>query len=87
MKIRHIHCNNWFLRDTIAAITLYPFIFYNMKHKYVVEDHDEVARHELVHIEQVKREGWFKFYYNYLTLAAKGVSSFENKYEVEARRK
>lgn len=42
--------------------------------------------HELVHVDQIKKEGWFKMVYNYAWyLVLKGYH--DNPYEVEARKK
>lgn len=80
------------MRLTIAAITIYPFIFYNTRHKSFKEDFDVLQRHEMVHINQVNREiekysifGWPKFYLSYLYInVIKGVKYGEGKYEKEA---
>ena len=45
----------------INAIVLYPFILYCDKHP-----NEELKRHEHVHIEQIKRDGFWKFYAHYL---------------------
>lgn len=42
------------------------------------------VRHELVHIEQFRRLGWFKFVVQYLWFSYK-FGYFENPLEVEAR--
>ena len=60
------------------AITLYPFIFYK----------DEPALvywmpHELVHVQQVKRLGWFRFYISYIRWHFK-VGYDANPFELEA---
>lgn len=42
------------------GITLYPFVF-------VKKDVSErVIRHEMIHVYQVRQEGWWKFYLGYL---------------------
>jgi hypothetical protein len=60
MKIKHVH--NSFIAKMIGVdgITLYPFIFY----KGVPSS--TLVSHELVHVEQVKKYGWFGFYISYL---------------------
>lgn len=45
----------------IGAITIYPFIFYLEE-----SPSKSLVRHELIHVEQVRRVGWFKFYLSYL---------------------
>jgi hypothetical protein len=44
----------------VRAITLYPFILYAGK----IEP--RVQFHEYVHVRQIKKLGWFKFYYRYI---------------------
>jgi hypothetical protein len=83
-----VFCKNWYLRDSIAAITLYPFIFYNTNHRLYKTDLDTLRAHEMVHIEQVERLGWFKFYASYVWKNRPqwlgGVKYGEGKYEREA---
>jgi len=63
MKIK-LKYNTWFLRKSwIAGITIYPFIFFKRSR---VEVTDKLFRHEMEHIYQVRRDGWFKFYLTYL---------------------
>lgn len=45
----------------VSAITLYPFIFYAEK-----EPEQVIINHEFIHVEQIRRLGWFKFYFLYL---------------------
>ena len=81
MKIRPKY-HVWFLRRSwINGITIYPFIFFKQK-KFFVSD--RLFRHELEHIYQVKREGWFKFYIKYLYYQYK-FGYKQIPYEVEAR--
>ena len=61
MRVKH-------LKDSIIpkilkvdAITIYPFIFYYMKFP-----SKELMQHEMIHIDQVRKLGWFKFYFKYL---------------------
>ncbi len=44
----------------VNAITLYPFVLYS---KAMTK---KVYTHEMVHVEQIKRDGFFYFYINYL---------------------
>lgn len=87
MKIRRKY-NHWFpqlLR--VGAITLYPFILYSQD-KYHLQRREEgylthLFKHEYIHIEQVRRMGWFKFYFLYIIEGMK--NGYENnKYENEA---
>lgn len=59
MKVREIY--NSRLADLIGYnITLYPFIFF------LGEPTASVRVHELVHVWQIKKLGWFRFYFSYL---------------------
>lgn len=49
----------WFGR--VAAITLYPFIIYKKKPVALA-----LRRHEWIHIDQVRRYGWWHFYLHYI---------------------
>lgn len=81
MKTRHVF-NFLPLRLTgIRAITLYPFIFYKYPRARITE---ATLRHELVHIQQIRRVGFFKFYITYVWYSIRhGYRN--NPYEVEAR--
>jgi len=79
MKIIEIHCDNWFLKDSIAGITLYPFIFYNKNHKFYKDHFKTLQRHEFIHVDQVYKMGWLKFYFSYVF-----VRGFKEKVEREA---
>lgn len=43
-----------------TAITLYPFIFVRLPVS------EPTLRHELIHVWQVQREGWLRFYVTYV---------------------
>jgi len=74
----------------IQAITLYPFILFSSAKEEIPES---LFRHELEHIYQVEREGWFQFYFFYLKLyfqnRLKGMNHqqayLKNPYEIAAR--
>ena len=67
-------------RSWIGAITIYPFIFFKRKKD---EISDRLFRHELEHIYQVRRRGWFRFYLSYLWESIRrGYKN--NKYEIAA---
>ena len=86
MKIRRKY-NNWIpqlLR--VGAITLYPFILYSQSIPALKRRGDYLVtlfKHEYIHIEQVRRLGWFKFYLSYLNENRK-TGYKQNKYELEA---
>ena len=67
MKVREIHCKRWFLSSKIGAITLLPFgIYYNTNHWQYKEDFEALQYHEMVHVDQIKREGLLRFYITYV---------------------
>ena len=87
MKIRRVY-NHWIpqlLR--VGAITLYPFILYSQSTYHLKRREDNylknLFKHEYVHIGQVRRMGWFKFYFLYIIENAK-TGYKGNKYELEA---
>lgn len=45
----------------INAIVLYPFVLYCAK-----EPEEEIRRHEKVQLDQIKRDGFWRFYSRYL---------------------
>lgn len=87
MKV--IHVKNSLIAKIIGveAITLYPFIFYSMKYPT-----KQLMNHEMVHVDQVRKLGWWKFYTSYLEeyfeLRSSGLSKDEAymaiSYEKEA---
>lgn len=68
------------------GITLYPFILV------VPEAKNELLAHEWIHIRQVERLGWIKFYWSYLVEYWKNRAKYADKnlayrlisFEVEA---
>ena len=80
MKIRPVYHFLPLRWSWIGGITIYPFIFFKRKREEVT---DRLFRHELEHIYQVRRLGWFRFYATYLWESfRKGYKM--NKYELEA---
>jgi|14_taG_2_1085336.scaffolds.fasta_scaffold00147_23 hypothetical protein len=83
LNVREVICPWMFgkYRIKARAIVLYPFIIYR-------SDLDKrlFHRHEWVHVEQVRRLGWFRFYVSYLK-EQYTVGYWDNKFEVEAREK
>jgi len=53
----------------VGAITLYPFVFFVGDENYNLKNH--IIAHEMVHVQQVRKLGWFKFYFIYLLTYAK----------------
>lgn len=85
MKIRRVY-NHWIPQLLNAsAITLYPFILFS---KSIIglkgtQHPAHLFKHEYIHIEQIRRMGWFKFYFFYLVENAQ-TGYDDNKYEIEA---
>ena len=52
---RLLHCLN------LDGLVIYPFVFIATKKE---ETLPSVIKHEMVHVKQVKREGFCLFYYN-----------------------
>ena len=86
MKIRRKY-NNWIPKlFKIGAITLYPFILWSRSKSQLKDQMDytkRVFKHEYIHIDQVRRMGWFYFYIKYL-LENRKTGYKQNKYELEA---
>jgi len=82
MKVRVIYRFLPFrLWGWIGGMTIYPFILFKRSKG---EIDDTIFRHEMEHIYQVRRIGWFKFYLTYLWQNLRhGYRN--NKYEVAAR--
>ena len=85
MNIRRVY-NNWIPQLLkVGAITLYPFILYSRSQAALSrEDYTRnLFKHEYIHIEQVRKMGWFTFYF--LWIVENVRNGYENnKYEVEA---
>lgn len=84
MKLRIIY-NTWFVPPGSDAWVIYPFMFFR-QHR--VDVSNRLFRHELEHVYQVQRDGWFKFYLGYLwDWLTNGRDYYKIRYEVEARAK
>ena len=80
MKLRICYSSR-LIRKKYAAWVLYPFIFI----RDAKEDcSDRLFRHEMEHVYQVMRDGWWTFYIKYLYRLAKH-GYMDNPNEVEAR--
>lgn len=86
MKIRRKY-NSWIPQLLkVGAITLYPFILFARTVQGIKKyrrNPEHLFKHEYIHIEQVRRLGWFKFYITYIIEHMKNGYK-KNKYEVEA---
>jgi hypothetical protein len=51
---------------------LYPFVLFSQAKEDVT---DVLFRHEMEHVYQVRRKGWFGFYLKYLWLSRKGYKN------------
>lgn len=60
MKIRVVRNSTLAKILRVEGIVLFPFIFFSSNVPSV-----KIINHELIHILQIKREGFFKFYFNY----------------------
>ena len=86
MKIRIIY-NFKLLPPSYTAMTIYPFILTG--HSFL---NSAILKHEMIHVEQVERDGWFRFYLTYLFDFAMNLIRYKNwsdayfniPYEVEA---
>ena len=80
MKIRIIK-KRWWTPPWGKAdgITLYPFVFVRRGAS------ETLLRHELIHIYQIQRDGWWRFYLGYLKRKyINQVSYLDDPMEVEA---
>ncbi len=62
------------------GMVLYPFMLFRDASDTVT---DPLFRHEMEHVYQVRRMGWWTFYLKYLWLLRKGYSA--HPFEAEAR--
>lgn len=73
----------WYLkRNKFNAWTSLWNTIYYVDEKSMMDS--ELVKHELVHIEQIKREGKIKFLFKYLYYNIR-YGYWDNPYEVEAR--
>ena len=87
MKIRLIRKSLFAKLLRVDGIVLYPFMFFSAERPSV-----KTINHELIHIQQVRRDGFIRFYFNYLKeyiqFRLKGIPHTEAylsiSYEVEA---
>lgn len=79
LQTRHRY-NSWFCRILkklldVNAITLYPFIFYADPKEKV----DKVLMaHEMIHIDQIQRVGFWSFYISYGIYYLAGLVHYKN---------
>jgi len=78
MKLR-IKFNCWLVPKGYKAWVIYPFMLFRERQS---EVSDILFRHELEHVFQVRRDGWFKLYGSYLWRSI-WDGYLNNMYEVE----
>ena len=64
-----------------AHVIFYPFILFKYPKDTIT---DELFRHELQHVYQIKSLGYFKFFYRYIKYSIK-YGYKQNPYEIDAR--
>lgn len=87
MKIKLVKNSKFARIIKVDGIVVFPFIFFAEARPGV-----KIINHELIHILQVRREGFIRFYFNYLKEYAqfrlKGFNHAESylsiSYEIEA---
>lgn len=75
MKVRVFYGSSlgWLLSGGREAITLYPFVFISQSKE--TAHATRLIHHEWVHVEQVRRLGWWTFYAQYLKEYFKGLAA------------
>ncbi|MBU2503664.1 MAG: hypothetical protein KJ879_01245 [Nanoarchaeota archaeon] len=58
------------------GITLYPFIFMTFSEKKAKKT--KLLHHEWIHVNQVRKEGFFKFYFSYISQALFNLLRYGN---------
>jgi hypothetical protein len=57
----------------LDGIVLFPFVLISTKEE---ETLPSVIKHELTHVRQIYREGFFSFYFQYVCMMMKNISYF-----------
>lgn len=73
MRVRAIYKSRipaWF---GAAAITLYPFVLFGLTKEHAHSLH--VIHHECIHVRQVRKLGWLRFYASYVWEWARSILS------------
>lgn len=64
MRVRPFY-DNWIAKLIgVGAITLYPVVLFAMPKSQAITQ--RVVHHECAHVRQVRKLGWFRFYWRYL---------------------
>lgn len=86
MKLR-IRFNSWLLRKAPflgrpRGMVVFPWVLFRDRPEDVL---DSTIRHEMFHVHQILRDGWWKFHINYLGFQLR-YGYWNNPYEIEARK-
>lgn len=90
MQVRLVY-NHWLPKILrIGAITLYPFVLISSRS---IVTGQRLIKHEMAHVEQVRRDGWLYFYVRYLWEYARNLvylrshsdAYLQISYETQAR--
>lgn len=92
MKIRPIYNCRFLGLLGQRAVTIYPFILFEHSLAHYVLFDVNVLKHEMIHVRQIERDGFLKFYFKYLFQYLRGrlwgkahwLSYMEIEYEREA---
>jgi len=71
----------------VGAIVLYPYMLFRAPQEDFdrIYNNEKLYKHEWIHVEQVRRMGWFKFYFLYLVDSIILLRGYKkNRYEIEA---
>jgi hypothetical protein len=77
MKVRLFENSKLPVWLKVDGITIYPFIFINCSKQEAMDN--RILNHECVHVLQVRKLGWFKFYGLYVAKYAKYWWKFRNQ--------
>lgn len=79
MKVK-VRQNHWLPRLLkVTGITLYPRIY--LADSYEDAQNNFILNHEFIHVAQIRKQGWVKWYLTYLWNYAKMFAIFRNQNE------
>ncbi len=90
MKIK-LKFNNWIAKLlNVGATVWYPYILFSVDR--ATAEKYKIIEHEMIHVRQVRKLGWFKFYVSYIFIYFKnwfkygntGLAYRNHPYEMEA---
>ncbi len=90
MKVKLKFSNAIAKMINVGAITLYPYILFSVDQPTAAKH--KIIEHEMVHVRQVRKLGWLKFYFSYIYSYFKNLWKYKNgdlayrniEYEMEA---